>query len=135
MSELPPTNSTVDLEAAVRQRYGGTGKIDVAAARIGVDMNDDMLAFARGAAPEVDDSHVLGRGGRTAVCEKTFGAYAREPSRGQLDLVQPYVHVPLTEAPPLSCAVGTLRRDPRETKGDDDQLTTDANSGKLGDCG
>ncbi|MEO6773127.1 MAG: methyltransferase domain-containing protein [Kofleriaceae bacterium] len=73
-----------------------------------------------------DDGHVLRRGVRTAVCEKTFGIYAREPYRAHLDLVQPYVQVPLGEAPPFPCNVGPLRRDPRETKGGDYQLTSEA---------
>jgi arsenite methyltransferase len=82
-----------------------------------------------------DDGHVLRRGVRMAVCEKTFAIYAREPYRSHVDLVEPYVHVPLAEAPPFPCIDGGLRRDPRETKGGDYHLTTDAGPVcKPGDC-
>ncbi len=81
-----------------------------------------------------DDGHVLRRGVRTAVCEKTFGIYAREPYRGHLDLVEPHVNVPLAEAPPFPCNVGPLRRDPRETKGGDYRLTTAGPTRNVGDC-
>ena len=84
---------------------------------------------------EDDDGHVLRRGVRTAVCEKTFGIYAREPYRAHLDLVQPLVQVPLAEAPPFPCNALPLRRDPRETKGGDYRLTTEAGPVcKPGDC-
>jgi SAM-dependent methyltransferase len=73
---------------------------------------------------EDDDGHVLRRGVRTAVCEKTFGIYSREPYRRHLELVPPHELVPLDEAPPFSCAGGILIRDPRETKGLDYRVTT-----------
>jgi len=41
-----------------------------------------------------DDGHVLRRGARTAVCEKTFGLLSREPYRSHVDLVEPRVPVP-----------------------------------------
>ncbi len=73
-----------------------------------------------------DDGHVLRRGVRTAVCEKTFGIYAREPYRAYVDLIEPHVLVPLEDAPPFPCSTTPLRRDPRETKGEGYDLTTDA---------
>ena len=72
-----------------------------------------------------DDGHVLRRGERMAVCEKTFGIYAREPYRAHVDLVEPLVPVALDQAPPFPCSTAPLRRDPRETKGRDYNLTTD----------
>ncbi len=79
---------------------------------------------------EDDDGHVLRRGVRTAVCEKTFHIYAAEPYRAHLDLVPPRVLVPLAEAPPFPCSDAPLVRQPRETKGEDYALTrTDSGSG------
>jgi arsenite methyltransferase len=78
---------------------------------------------------EDDDGHVLRRGVRTAVCEKTFHIYAAEPYRAHLDLVPPRVLVPLAEAPPFPCDAPLVRH-PRETKGEDYALTrTDSGSG------
>ena len=71
-----------------------------------------------------DDGHTLRRGVPTAVCEKTFAIYSQEPYRSHVDLVPPHVPVPSGEAPPFPCGAGTLRRDPRETKGEDYAATT-----------
>jgi arsenite methyltransferase len=74
---------------------------------------------------EDDDGHVIKRGIRTAVCEKTYHLYSQEPYRSQFELVPPRVLVPLEEARPFPCAHGFLRREPRETKGADYRLTTE----------
>ncbi len=84
-----------------------------------------------------DDGHVLRRGVRVAVCEKTFGIYSREPYQQHFNFVEPYDKSPLEEAAaPFPCAKGMLIRDPRETKGRDYKLTTDAQPccGPNGDC-
>ncbi len=73
-----------------------------------------------------DDGHVLRRGARTAVCEKTFRLLAREPYRSHLDLVEPRVPVTPEEARPFPCTKGALVRHPRETKGADYEVTTAA---------
>jgi SAM-dependent methyltransferase len=78
---------------------------------------------------EDDDGHVLRRGVRTAVCEKTYRLYSAEPYRAHLDLVPPRVLVPLEDAPPFPCDAKALRRHPRETKGEDFRLTTAAREG------
>lgn len=75
---------------------------------------------------EDDDGHVIKRGIRTAVCEKTYHIYSEEPYRSQFDLVPPRVLVPLEEARPFPCGHGYLRRDPKETKGADYSVTTEA---------
>jgi arsenite methyltransferase len=75
---------------------------------------------------EDDDGHVLKRGIRTAVCEKTYRLYSREPYRTQFELLPPRVLVPIEEARPFPCARGYLRRDPKETKGADYRVTTEA---------
>ena len=72
---------------------------------------------------EDDDGHVLRRGVRTAVCEKTFHIYAAEPYRAHLDLVPPRELIPLAEAPRFPCSDAPLLRHPRETKGEDYALT------------
>jgi arsenite methyltransferase len=90
---------------------------------------------------EDDGGHVLRRGVRTAVCEKTFHIYAAEPYRAHLDLVPPRELIPLAEAPPFPCNDAPLVRHPRETKGEDYALTgTDPGpgcapgNGKSGCC-
>ncbi|MBI5497484.1 MAG: methyltransferase domain-containing protein [Deltaproteobacteria bacterium] len=73
-----------------------------------------------------DDGHVLRRGARVAVCDKTFRIYARAPYREHFDFVEPRVEVPLEQAPPFPCGATMLLRDPRDTKGADVQDSTAA---------
>ncbi|HWY07238.1 MAG TPA: methyltransferase domain-containing protein [Candidatus Acidoferrales bacterium] len=73
-----------------------------------------------------DDGHVLRRGMRVAVCEKTFNLYSHAPYRDSFALVPPLVSVTKEEAKPFPCTSGTLLRNPRETKGEDYSLTTEA---------
>ncbi|MEP7012912.1 MAG: methyltransferase domain-containing protein [Acidobacteriota bacterium] len=74
-----------------------------------------------------DDGHRMLRGERYAVCDKTYRLYQREPYAGMFDLVDPRVEVPLHEAGPFDCS-RTLRRHPKETKGQDYQATTEAST-------
>ncbi|MBK6428946.1 MAG: methyltransferase domain-containing protein [Blastocatellia bacterium] len=69
-----------------------------------------------------DDGHVLERGKRMAVCDKTFGIYGREPYADQVVLVAPYDEIPLEEASQFDCR-RTAVRDARETKGLDYHVT------------
>lgn len=73
-----------------------------------------------------DDGHVLRRGVRVAVCEKTFNIYSKPPYRDSFSLVPPLVPVSKEDAKPFPCASGTLLRNPRETKGEAYSLTTEA---------
>jgi ubiquinone/menaquinone biosynthesis C-methylase UbiE len=73
-----------------------------------------------------DDGHVLRRGMRVAVCEKTFNIYSKAPYRDSFALVPPLVPVSREDAKPFPCASGMLLRNPRETKGQDYSLTTEA---------
>ncbi len=82
---------------------------------------------------EDDEGHVLKRGIRTAVCEKTYGIYSQDPYRSHFELVPPRVLITLQQAPPFPCAHGTLRRDPKETKGEDYRVTTEARTCGTGD--
>ncbi len=63
-----------------------------------------------------DDGHVLRRGERAAVCEKTFRLYTSAPYAEDLIPVPPYQPVSPEEAIPFDCA-RPMVRDPRETKG------------------
>lgn len=63
-----------------------------------------------------DDGHVLKRGVRTAVCDKTFQIYSKSPYQNEFILVPPSHDMPLSKAKPFDCN-RTEERDPRETKG------------------
>jgi ubiquinone/menaquinone biosynthesis C-methylase UbiE len=63
-----------------------------------------------------DDGHVLERGKRAAVCDKTFQIYSRAPYADQIVPVEPLVTIPLEEAASFDCKRSALRH-PRETKG------------------
>ena len=79
---------------------------------------------------EDDDHHVLRRGARTAVCDKTFQIYSKEPYRGQFYFVEPLKAVSISNAISFSATKRSgsaaqfggdcerdEERDPRETKG------------------
>lgn len=74
---------------------------------------------------EDDDGHVLRRGERTAVCEKTFGILTAAPYAEQVVAIPPRVPVPEDERAPFDCS-RTAPRDPRETKGQAYRATTAA---------
>lgn len=76
-----------------------------------------------------DDGHVIPRGVRYAVCDKTFRLYQREPYREHFDFVEPLE--PVAEKAAFDCSRDSLR-DPRETKGLDYNATTDSCTGP--DC-
>jgi len=69
-----------------------------------------------------DDGHVLERGKRVAVCDKTFQIYTREPYTADILPVEPYENIPLEEAEAFDCHRSALRH-PRETKGMDYEVT------------
>ena len=64
---------------------------------------------------------------RYAVCDKTYNLYHKAPYRGFFDFVDPIVDVSLSEATPFDCSRTSLRH-PKETKGQDYNATTEANS-------
>jgi len=72
-----------------------------------------------------DDGHRMERGVRYAVCDKTFAILQREPYRGHFAAVPPRVEVPLEDAHPFDCT-RTARRHPRESKGEEYRVTTEA---------
>lgn len=76
-----------------------------------------------------DDGHTFKRGERIAVCDKTFKLMtdANGPYAGQMIPFEPRVEVPLDEAQPFSCN-GSVKRHPRQTKGQDYDATTEASN-------
>jgi arsenite methyltransferase len=81
-----------------------------------------------------DDGHRMERGVRYAVCDKTFQILQREPYRGHFVAVPPRLEVPAEEAAPFDCS-RTTRRHPRETKGEEYRLTTEATAPCCGPDG
>ena len=63
-----------------------------------------------------DDGHVLRRGQRMAVCDKTYTILTRSPYAADIIPVPPLRNVPLSKAQTFACN-GAAVRDPRETKG------------------
>jgi arsenite methyltransferase len=72
-----------------------------------------------------DDGHRMRRGERYAVCDKTFRLFQAEPYRASFEFIAPLEEVPLEAAEPFDCTRTALRH-PRETKGQDYQVTTEA---------
>jgi ubiquinone/menaquinone biosynthesis C-methylase UbiE len=77
-----------------------------------------------------DDNHVLSRGVRIAVCEKTFEIYSKPPYQDQFILVPPREEVPPERAGVFDCS-RDQKRHPRETKGLEYKVTSAAE----GACG
>lgn len=69
-----------------------------------------------------DDGHSLVRGERMAVCDKTFNLFSKEPYASHIIPVEPLENVPLDNAVEFDCK-RTAKRNPRETKGMDYELT------------
>jgi len=72
-----------------------------------------------------DDDHRMKRGLRYAVCDKTYNLYRQEPYRDSFEFLEPVESIPLEAAEPFDCSRTPLR-EPRETKGQDYDLTSDA---------
>ena len=63
-----------------------------------------------------DDGHVLERGKRVAVCDKTFQIYNRSPYAQDILPIEPHEVISLEEAESFDCHRSAVRA-PRETKG------------------
>jgi arsenite methyltransferase len=89
----------------------------------------NQAVIYRGPFKEVvdDDDHRMERGKRYAVCDKTYNLYKRAPYQEFFEFVDPIIEIPLSEAKPFDCSRTTLRH-PKETKGQDYNATTEANS-------
>ncbi len=77
-----------------------------------------------------DDDHLLVRGQRHAVCDKTFQLLQKAPYREHFEFIEPLTPVPPESTRPFDCARPTLRH-PRETKGQE----YDATSAGASCCG
>ncbi len=82
-----------------------------------------------------DDNHVLPRGVRIAVCDKTFQIYSKSPYQDQFIQILPREEISLEKAALFDCA-RTDRRHPRETKGMDYKETQSSPSacGPASNC-
>ena len=80
-----------------------------------------------------DDNHRMERGVRYAVCDKTYNLYKKAPYRGFFEFVDPLNEIPLSEAKPFDCSRTSIRH-PKETKGQDYKVTTEASSCCDGGC-
>ncbi len=69
-----------------------------------------------------DDGHVLERGSRMAVCDKTFQIYRKEPYASQIIPIEPIDKVNIEDAGKFDCG-RSGKRHPRETKGLDYDAT------------
>lgn len=69
-----------------------------------------------------DDGHILERGARMAVCQKTFEIYQKEPYSSQIIGVNPIVEITSEDSKSFDCK-RSIKRHPRETKGLDYDLT------------
>jgi arsenite methyltransferase len=89
----------------------------------------NQAVIYRGPFKEVldDDNHRMERGRRYAVCDKTYNLYKKTPYHEFFEFVDPLVDVPLAEAKPFDCSRTALRH-PKETKGQDYDVTTAANN-------
>ena len=74
-----------------------------------------------------DDNHRVERGKRYAVCDKTYNLYKKAPYREFFEFVDPIVDVSLAEANPFDYSRTSLRH-PKETKGEDYDVTIKANN-------
>ncbi len=74
-----------------------------------------------------DDNHRMERGGRYAVCDKTFNLYRKAPYAEHFEFIEPREPIALENARPFDCSRTALRH-PKETKGQDYIVTTEASS-------
>jgi len=88
----------------------------------------NQAVIYRGPFKEVldDDNHRMQRGKRYAVCDKTYNLYRKAPYMEHFEFVDPLVDVVLSEAKPFDCSRTSLRH-PKETKGHNYDMTTEAN--------
>jgi SAM-dependent methyltransferase len=89
----------------------------------------NQAVIYRGPFKEVldDDNHRMKRGVRYAVCNKTYNLYQKNPYRDFFEFVDPLTEIPLAHAKPFDCS-RMAQRHPKETKGQDYQVTTEASS-------
>src|SRR3984893_17365534 len=72
-----------------------------------------------------DDNHRMERGKRYAVCDKTYNIYRKAPYSASFEFIEPLTPIPVEQAKPFDCSRTSIRH-PKETKGQDYNVTTDA---------
>src|SRR5436309_7362844 len=89
----------------------------------------NQAVIYRGPFKEVldDDNHRMERVRGYAVCDKTYNLYRKAPYREFFEFVDTIVDVSLSEAKPFDCSRTSLRH-PKETKGQNYDVTTEANN-------
>jgi ubiquinone/menaquinone biosynthesis C-methylase UbiE len=99
------------------------------------EANQAVMYAGPWSAVKDDDGHVFRRGERVAVCAKTFGLLTSEPYGAQMIPIPPHQKIPEAERAEFDCS-RTAPRHPRETKGEDYDLTTEASDccEPDGDC-
>lgn len=101
------------------------------------DHKDALIYKGPFASVTDDDGHTFIRGERVAVCRKTSEIFNREPYKANFDYVKPLNVVNTAEAKPFPCTGGVLLRHPKESKGENYNLTSDVsapNCGPVGCC-
>ncbi len=83
---------------------------------------------------EDDDGHTFPRGERMAVCDKTFNLLQQQPYRDSFEPVEPIEPISLDNAEQFDCK-RSKQRDPRETKGQDYDVTIESQEACCGDDG
>lgn len=79
-----------------------------------------------------DDGHAMERGKRYALCDKTYQLYKKAPYSECFTFLEPLNEVSLADAEVFDCS-RTALRDPRETKGQDYNVTSEASDCCDGD--
>jgi SAM-dependent methyltransferase len=72
-----------------------------------------------------DDNHRMERGKRYAVCDKTYNIYRKAPYSAFFEFIEPLTSIPPDEAKSFDCSRTSVRH-PKETKGQNYNVTTDA---------
>ncbi|MGJ8657563.1 MAG: methyltransferase domain-containing protein [Akkermansiaceae bacterium] len=72
-----------------------------------------------------DDGHVIKRGQKYAVCDKTYNLYKKRPYAEQFYFIEPIEEIALEDAAEFDCTRNVTRH-PRETKGLDYNASTAA---------
>ncbi|MGI9243099.1 MAG: methyltransferase domain-containing protein [Verrucomicrobiales bacterium] len=82
-----------------------------------------------------DDGHLMERGKRYAVCDRTYRGYKDGPFADAFEFIEPRVEVPITKAAEFDCSI-TSFRPAAVTKGADYEATTEASNccEPGGDC-
>lgn len=83
---------------------------------------------------EDDDGHIYFRGTRMAVCDKTYQLLQRDPYSGMFETIEPFQPISQEKATTFDCRRSKIRN-PRETEGVDDQITTDPADPRCGGDG